>query len=68
MWRLVVLWWDSNVSEDHTASIFRVILEAAFSSETFESYHNTTRRHSPEDLDFEYRRRESLKSRKKYNI
>jgi hypothetical protein len=27
------------------------------------SYHNTTQRHKPEDLDLEYHRRESLKTR-----
>jgi hypothetical protein len=65
--------------EDHVASTFRVkslhVLEdhakftlkneAASSSETLVSYHNTRRRHSPEDLNLNLHRRENLKSRVK---
>jgi hypothetical protein len=36
-------------------------MEAAKSSETSASYHNITRRHNTEDLDFNLHRREDLK-------
>jgi hypothetical protein len=38
-------------------------MEAAWSSETSVSYHNTARRHNPADLDFYLRRREGIKTR-----
>jgi len=38
-------------------------MEAVRSSETSVSYHNTTRRHNPEDLVLKHHRRENHKSR-----
>jgi hypothetical protein len=44
---------------------FTLKMEAARSSKTLVSYHNTTRRHNSEDLDLNLHRREILKSRRK---
>jgi hypothetical protein len=38
-------------------------MEAAWASETSLSYHNTTLRYNPEELDLNHHRRESLKTR-----
>jgi hypothetical protein len=37
-------------------------------SETLVSYHNTTRHHNPEDLDFKHHRRENLRTLIKANM
>jgi hypothetical protein len=42
---------------------FILKMEAAWTFETMVAYHNTTRRHNPEELDLKHHRRENLKTR-----
>jgi len=46
-----MLWYDTNISEVHAASIFRVKTESVCTSETSVSYYNTAWYHNPEDPD-----------------
>jgi hypothetical protein len=50
---------------DLAACISTLKTEAARSSETLVSYHNTKRRHNPEDRDLNLHHREDLSSLKK---
>jgi len=52
-----------DVFWDVTPCNFVVLdIHAVSTSETSVSYHNTTRRHNPEDLDLNLHHRKSLKS------
>jgi hypothetical protein len=42
---------------------YTLMMGAAGTSETLVSYHNTIRRHNPEDLDLKHHRRENLRTR-----
>jgi len=52
-----------NGKLEFIANNFTLKLEAALSSETVVSYHNTTWRHNLEDLDLNLHSPENLKSR-----
>jgi hypothetical protein len=60
---------DTDVSEDHAASIIHLALKME-EARTFEMFvsQDTTRRHKPEDLDLNLYRREGIKSRKKRSL
>jgi hypothetical protein len=51
--------WETSISEDLAS--FTLKMEVAWSSQTFSSYHRTTRLHNPEDLNLNLHHRENLR-------
>jgi hypothetical protein len=55
LWRRVVLWQDTDVSEFRAAFFYQGKAGGGRrTSEMFVSYHNTARRHNQEDLDLSF--------------
>jgi hypothetical protein len=54
-----VIWKDTNVSEDHAASMSNLRMEAAWSSETMIPY-NTAQSHNPEQPELNLQPHENL--------
>jgi hypothetical protein len=54
--------WMQNKVEVIAASIIRMMMEAARTSETSVNFYQTTRRYNPEDSNLRTRRRENPKS------
>jgi len=60
----VVLWLDTNISEAHAVSSFRVNVHDAFTFKVKLVYYNNTTRHNPEELYLNLHRLKNLKSHK----
>jgi hypothetical protein len=65
MWRGVVTFKLTDVSEARTASIIALMMDAVRTSEKSVNFNVTTRRYIPEDIKLHIHRRENLKTHKK---